>query len=103
MIFVDQAEILVRGGNGGDGCVAFRREMAVPKGGPDGGDGGRGGHVILEAAEDVNTLADFRGHSQWTAKDGRPGEGSNRSGRSAEDMIVRVPPGTLVHDAESNV
>src|SRR5262245_30641356 len=60
MIFVDQAEIDVRGGRGGDGCMSFRREMAVPKGGPDGGDGGRGGHVILEAVEDVNTLYEFR-------------------------------------------
>jgi GTP-binding protein len=101
MIFVDQAEIEVRGGRGGDGCMSFRREMAVPKGGPDGGDGGRGGHVILEAVEDVNTLYEFRGRTQWFARAGRPGEGANCSGKSAPDLIVRVAPGTLVYDADT--
>ena len=101
MIFVDQAEIDVRGGRGGDGCMSFRREMAVPKGGPDGGDGGRGGHVILEAVEDVNTLYEFRGRTQWFARPGRPGEGANCSGKSAPDLIVRVAPGTLVYDADT--
>jgi len=102
MIFVDQAEILVRGGNGGDGCVSFRREMAVPKGGPDGGDGGHGGHVIIVAANDVSTLAEFSGRHHWIAEDGRPGQGSNCSGRSAEDLVIRVPPGTLIYDADTN-
>ncbi len=103
MIFVDQAEILVRGGRGGDGCVSFRREMAAPKGGPDGGDGGHGGHVIMVAAEDVDTLAEFSGRHHWIAKDGQPGEGKNCSGRSADDLIVRVPPGTLIYDAHIDV
>jgi len=103
MWFVDEAEILVRGGRGGDGCVSFRREMAVPKGGPDGGDGGRGGHVILEAANDVRTLSEFAGRRHWFAKHGSPGEGSNCTGRSAPDLIARVPPGTLIVDADTGM
>ncbi|MCK6456864.1 MAG: GTPase ObgE [Phycisphaerae bacterium] len=101
MIFVDEAEIEVRGGRGGDGCVSFRREKYVPKGGPDGGDGGHGGSVIIEACPDVNTLVDLVGHSIWVAPSGRPGQGANRSGKSARDVIIRVPVGTLIYDRES--
>ncbi|MFO0973840.1 MAG: GTPase ObgE [Phycisphaerae bacterium] len=99
MIFVDEAEIFVRGGRGGDGAVSFRRELAVPKGGPDGGDGGDGGSVIIEAADDVDTLAELAHRHHWHADSGRPGSGANKAGKSAHDLHIRVPPGTLVHDA----
>lgn len=101
-LFVDQARIFVRGGRGGDGCVSFRREKFVPKGGPDGGDGGHGGSVFLQAKPGVDTLLDLAGRHHWRAENGRPGEGGNRHGRNGRELIVTVPTGTLVYDDDTN-
>lgn len=101
MKFIDEAIICVRSGKGGDGCVSFRREKYVPKGGPDGGDGGDGGSVIILADGNMSTLVDFTGHHHWTAENGRPGEGGNRSGRKGADEIVKVPAGTMIFDRDS--
>ncbi len=100
-LFVDEVRIHVRGGKGGDGCVSFRREKFVPKGGPDGGDGGDGGSVFLVAHAGVDTLLDLAGRHHYHAEDGRPGSGSNRTGRSGQDLEIIVPTGTLVYDDES--
>jgi len=100
-MFVDEARITVMGGDGGNGCVSFRREKFVPRGGPDGGDGGNGGSVVLVADPEINTLLPFRYRSIFRADRGRHGEGSDRTGRSGEDLEVRVPVGTLVSDADS--
>jgi GTP-binding protein len=100
-MFIDQAEISVRSGKGGDGAVHFRREKFVPRGGPDGGDGGRGGDVILEVSPTLNTLFAFRNKSKFRAPDGANGSKQNMTGRSAEDLVVPVAPGTLVYDAKS--
>ena len=97
MQFVDEALITVAGGRGGDGVVAWRREKYVPKGGPAGGDGGRGGDVVLEANPELGTLIDFRFKKHFGAEAGRPGSTSNKSGRSAEDLVIPVPLGTLVY------
>lgn len=99
-MFVDEAQIWVKAGDGGNGCVSFRREKFVPKGGPDGGDGGWGGHVYFEAAADLDTLLDFAGKHHWRAENGRPGQGSNKSGSDGQDLIVRVPVGTLIYDSD---
>lgn len=99
-MFIDRAEIYVRGGKGGNGCVSFRREKYVPKGGPDGGDGGRGGDVYLVADPESNTLLDLTGRHHWIAENGRPGSGKNKTGRSGKSLRVRVPPGTLVYDRD---
>jgi len=98
-MFIDQAEILVKSGKGGDGMVHFRREKYVPRGGPDGGDGGRGGNVILEVRPTLNTLQAFRHTTRYAADDGKGGGSNNKYGRSAEDLVVLVPPGTVVYDA----
>lgn len=100
-MFIDRAEIFVRGGRGGRGCVSFRREKFLPKGGPDGGDGGRGGNVYLFADPSMTTLLDLTGRHHWMAENGQPGKGKNMTGRSGRDRIVRVPPGTLVYDRDS--
>jgi GTPase len=97
-MFIDRARIQVSAGNGGNGCVAFRREKFVPKGGPSGGDGGRGGSVILAADPDVNTLLPFRYRRRFAARRGAHGEGSGRSGRSGADLVIAVPVGTTVYD-----
>jgi GTP-binding protein len=97
-MFVDSARILVRGGDGGNGCLSFRREKFVPRGGPDGGDGGDGGSVILVAEADLSTLVPFRYRRQFTGERGQHGMGSNCHGRNGEDVIVAVPPGTVVLD-----
>ncbi|GLI34789.1 GTPase ObgE [Desulforhabdus amnigena] len=101
MKFVDEVKVRVRAGNGGHGCVSFRREKYVPKGGPDGGDGGKGGDVILEATEKKHTLLDFRYRHLFHATSGKHGSGQNRHGRSGEDLILEVPLGTVVKDAET--
>jgi GTPase len=100
-VFIDRARIFVKGGDGGNGCLAFRREKFVPRGGPSGGDGGRGGNVYLEATDQMNTLLSFRYNPEYKAPRGSHGEGSNCSGREGEDIIVKVPVGTLVTDAET--
>lgn len=101
MHFVDQVRIEVAAGHGGAGCVSFRREPYVPQGGPDGGDGGRGGSIVLQADANVATLLDFRYHRRYQAPSGRPGEGKRRTGASGEDLVIRVPRGTLVYDDET--
>jgi GTPase len=100
-VFVDEAKIFVKAGNGGNGCVAFRREKYVPRGGPSGGDGGNGGSVHLEANPNDNTLLRYRYNREFKADRGRHGEGSNCTGHSGADMILQVPVGTLVYDDES--
>jgi GTP-binding protein len=101
MKFVDEASIKVRAGNGGNGIVSFRREKYIPFGGPDGGDGGDGGSVCLVADDGINTLADFRFQRHFSAANGAPGQGRNRTGKSAEDLQIRVPVGTLVYDQDT--
>ncbi|MCP1726311.1 GTP-binding protein [Natronospira proteinivora] len=101
MKFVDEATIKVQAGDGGSGCVSFRREKYVPKGGPDGGDGGDGGSVWLVADEGINTLADFRVTRTFKAQRGEDGRGKNMTGRSGEDLEVPVPIGTLIYDADT--
>ncbi len=102
MRFVDEAEIRVEAGAGGNGVATFRREKYIPMGGPDGGDGGDGGSVYLIAAENVNTLADFRYHSLHKAQRGQNGMGRNCTGRKGEDLYVSVPPGTLVYESNTD-
>jgi GTP-binding protein len=98
-MFIDEVEIRVEAGNGGDGCVSFRREKYIPRGGPDGGDGGDGGSVVLVAEEGVDSLAPLTHRSQWVAASGEPGSGANCHGRSSDDLVILVPPGTVVTDA----
>jgi len=100
-MFVDEAKILVKGGDGGNGCVAFRREKYVPRGGPSGGDGGHGGDVHLESDANDNTLLRYRYNREFRAERGRHGEGSNCQGRSGADAILKVPVGTIVFDADT--
>ncbi len=100
-MFIDEAKITVKGGDGGHGCIAFRREKYVPKGGPSGGDGGSGGSVYLISDPHDNTLLKFRFNHTFRAERGRHGEGSNRHGRSGSDLDVSVPIGTVVHDDET--
>jgi GTP-binding protein len=97
-MFVDEAKIRVKAGDGGNGCMAFRREKFVPRGGPSGGDGGRGGDVIMESSERHNTLVHFRFNPEYKAERGRHGEGSNCTGREGENVILKVPVGTIVYD-----
>lgn len=101
MRFIDEVNITIRSGNGGDGCVSFRREKFVPRGGPDGGDGGNGGDIYFQGHEGLNTLVNFRGRKNYKAENGEPGGGSCRNGKTGEDLIIRVPVGTLVRHAES--
>lgn len=101
-MFVDRTKIFVKGGDGGNGMVAFRREKYVPMGGPDGGDGGSGGDVMLQVDPNLRTLLDFRYQQHLRADRGDHGLGSNKHGRGAKDMVVKVPPGTQVRDAETN-
>ena len=102
MKFVDEAIIKVDAGNGGHGCLSFRREKFVPRGGPDGGDGGDGGSVYLEANSDLNTLVDFRYQRHYKAENGQPGMGSNCTGKKGEDLIIKVPVGTMVYDIDTH-
>jgi len=100
-MFVDKAKIYIKAGDGGNGCIGFRREKYVPDGGPDGGDGGHGGNIILEVDEGLATLVDFRFKQHYKAGRGRHGEGARHDGLSGEDIILKVPPGTVVHDVEA--
>ena len=97
-MFIDEVRILVKAGDGGNGCLAFRREKFVPRGGPSGGDGGRGGDVVLVATEHQNTLLQFRFNPEHKAERGRHGEGSNRTGADGRTLEVQVPVGTVVYD-----
>ena len=101
MKFVDEASIKVFAGNGGSGCLSFRREKYVPKGGPDGGDGGDGGSVILEADGNLNTMVDFRFQRSFRAQNGESGRGQNKTGKAGEDLVLKVPVGTTVLDEDT--
>ena len=100
-MFIDEVRIRVKAGDGGNGCLAFRREKYVPRGGPSGGDGGRGGDIVMAASEHHNTLLHFRYNPEHTAQRGRHGEGSNRTGRDGTSIDLPVPVGTIVYDADS--
>ena len=102
MKFIDEAIITVQSGNGGRGCVSFRREKYVPRGGPDGGDGGKGGDVILKSTSRRRTLYPFQFKRQFKAQDGAHGQGKQKTGRNGSDLIIEIPPGTLVKDADTN-
>lgn len=102
MNFIDEALLEARAGNGGAGCTSFRREKFIPKGGPDGGDGGRGGNVILRVDPNLNTLVNFRNQKYLVAKNGQAGSGNKKTGQDADDLIVTVPKGTMVFDIVSN-
>jgi GTP-binding protein len=100
-MFIDEAVIRIKAGDGGNGCMAFRREKFVPRGGPSGGDGGRGGDIIMESSERHNTLVHFRFNPEYTAERGRHGEGSNCTGRDGESVVLKVPVGTIVYDKDT--
>jgi GTP-binding protein len=99
-LFIDQAKIWIKAGDGGHGCVSFRREKFIPKGGPDGGDGGNGGDVYFQAVDNLDTLIDFAGKHHWQAQKGQPGSGNNKHGANGDDLVIKVPPGTLIYDTE---
>ena len=99
--FIDETTIVVAAGAGGDGCVSFRREKFVPLGGPDGGDGGRGGSVVLVGDRNLSTLHDLRQRRVFKADTGRKGGGANKTGRSGADVLIRVPLGTLIHESSA--
>jgi len=101
-MFVDEVDIHVKAGDGGNGCLSFHREKFVPYGGPDGGDGGRGGHVILRVNPQLSTLIDLRYQARYHAESGGNGKGRNQTGKNGEDLIVSVPPGTIVKDVETS-
>ena len=101
-MFIDEAQITTISGKGGDGAIHFRREKYVPRGGPDGGDGGQGGSVILAVSPTLNTLFSFRNQRRYRAQDGARGGGQNQTGRSADDLIIPVPAGTLIYDADTD-
>src|SRR5438309_4700877 len=101
MQFIDEAEIYVKAGDGGPGAVAFRREKYVPRGGPSGGDGGNGADIILETDERLTTLLDFRFKREYRARNGEPGRGRDQNGHAAPELLLKVPPGTVVKDVES--
>ena len=100
-MFIDEAKIRVKAGDGGNGCMAFRREKFVPRGGPSGGDGGKGGDIVMESSERHNTLVHFRFNPEHKAERGRHGEGSNKTGREGADVLLKVPVGTIVYDDET--
>jgi GTP-binding protein len=99
-MFIDEAEILVKAGSGGNGCVSLRREKHVPRGGPDGGDGGNGGSVTIVADEQIATLLDVTQRARYVAKSGKPGSGKQRHGKSGEELVIRLPVGTIVRDRD---
>ena len=101
MKFIDETKILVKAGNGGNGCLSFRREKYIPFGGPDGGDGGHGGSVIIQANDGLDTLADFRNKSRFVAPNGKTGGGRNKKGRSGDDLVIQLPAGSVIYDLET--
>ena len=102
MYFIDEALLEVRAGNGGSGCLSFRREKYIPRGGPDGGDGGKGGSVIIKVDQAMNTLIDYQNKKVLAAKNGTSGSGRNRSGQDGKNLILLVPLGTVIIDDSSN-
>ena len=100
-MFIDETVVILRAGNGGDGCISFRREKYLPKGGPNGGDGGKGGDVLLLCDVNVGDLIEYKYRPNWSAKNGEPGRGSDQHGRNGTDCILRVPPGTVVYNKEN--
>jgi GTP-binding protein len=102
-MFIDYAKITIKSGNGGDGCVSFRREKFVPKGGPDGGDGGRGGNVVFKATKHENTLLKFRFQKLFIAQNGQNGSSNNKTGKNGSDIVIEVPVGTVIKDNQGNV
>ncbi|MGH2272383.1 GTPase ObgE [Anaerohalosphaeraceae bacterium U12dextr] len=102
-MFIDEAIIRVKAGNGGPGCVSFRREKYIPKGGPDGGDGGDGGSVYFVVDPSKDTLLDFSGKHDWEAQNGMPGEGKKKFGLNGEDLVIAVPPGTMIYDLHRGI
>ncbi len=103
MKFIDEAMITVQSGNGGSGCVSFRREKFIPRGGPNGGDGGKGGDITFTPSSARRTLQQFRNKKHFQAKNGGPGQGSNRTGKSGEPLVIEIPPGTLITDIETGL
>jgi len=101
-LFIDRAKLFVRGGKGGDGCVSFRREKFIPKGGPDGGDGGRGGSVFVKADRSADTLYDIGRKRHWFAENGGPGQGRDCHGRNGKNLYINVPAGTMIYDDETD-
>lgn len=101
-MFVDIAKIKIKAGNGGDGAVTFHREKYVASGGPDGGDGGKGGDIVFEVDDNLATLADFRYKRKYTASDGKRGDGNRRRGKNGEDLVIRIPRGTIIRESQSN-
>jgi GTP-binding protein len=99
-MFVDEVSIFCKAGDGGAGSASFRREAHVPRGGPDGGDGGRGGHIIIEADENVSSLVHLVGVRHWVADNGEPGHGSLKTGKDGKDTVIRVPTGTILRDVK---
>ncbi len=102
-MFVDKAKIKIKAGNGGNGAVAFHREKYVASGGPDGGDGGKGGDIVFKVDTNLSTLSDFRYKRKYTAENGQNGQGSRKNGRKGQDLIIKVPKGTIIREAESGV
>jgi GTP-binding protein len=102
-LFIDRVLINVKAGKGGNGCISFRREKYVPRGGPDGGDGGRGGDVIIRVEPQMRTLLDLRYRRHYKAEDGRTGRGKRMTGRSGSPVVIGVPPGTVVQDSDSGI
>jgi GTP-binding protein len=102
-MFIDEAQIWIKAGDGGHGCVSFRREKFIPKGGPDGGDGGDGGNVYFQAVDDLDTLIDFAGRRHWKAQKGLQGSSNNKHGANGDDLVIKVPPGTLIYDTDIDV
>src|SRR5438477_12457347 len=100
MQFIDQAKIFARAGKGGDGVIAWRKEKYVPKGGPTGGNGGPGGDIVFQADPQLSTLLDFRYNRKYLASDGNPGEADNRTGKTGADLVIKVPVGTLIKNAQ---
>ena len=102
MKFIDETVITVRAGNGGSGCLSFRREKYIPFGGPDGGDGGNGGSIIIRGTDNLNTLADFRNKSIFAAENGKAGGSRNKHGKNGDDLIIELPLGCVITDNSTN-